>query len=344
MKKSTGKLLIWSLVCSITIGLCGCSFSGVSTSDPALEETRIALGIESTMLALQQQTLQAALNAPTSMPTYTPFPTYTIEPPTNTPVVETVIVQAPEAPVEVIPTVDMKARIRAANILVYEDIRGFTELMPYVHETINRMGFSGGKIVEVSDAVGDFKQQLLSSTKWDLIIVASESRGSIRGEFWEYILSQANNDVAVVVEMWYLDEIAIGKVDGLLAKCGVKYQKDWSKGSNSNVLDYSIYMLDPNHDVFNYPNSGISLSNPSYFYWVGDVGDMVKIRPGGDAQIIAGLYPQEKNSYGFITSCIEGRMILQTFDTHDFDPSMTKALWENYITYTLTNHFKKLDQ
>ena len=87
------------------------------------------------------------------------------------------------------------------------------------------------------------------------------------------------------------------------------------------------------------------LSNPSYFYWnPGDVGDLVKLRSSGDATIVAGLYPNEKNSYGLLTTCLEGRMVLQTFDTHDYDPSMTKALWENYITYTLTNHFKKIDQ
>ena len=123
---------------------------------------------------------------------------------------------------------------------------------------INRMGFSGGKIVEVNDAVGNFKNELLGSTKWDLIIVASEARGSIRGEFWEYILTHVNNDVALIVEMWYLDDIANGKVDGILAKCGVKLQKDWYYGPGGNVLDYSIYILDPNNDVVNTPNGGIS--------------------------------------------------------------------------------------
>jgi hypothetical protein len=318
---------------------------GFANTDPALEATQIAVGIQSTMLAIQQQTLQAVQNAPTIAPTYTPYPTYTPEVPTAESVIETVIVQATDAPPEAQPAVDMKDRIRAANILVYEDIRGYPALLPYVHETINSMGFSGGKIVEVGDAVGDFKEQLLSSTKWDLIIVASEARGSIKGEFWEYIVTHINEDAALIAEVWYIDDIANGKIAGILSKCGVKYQKDWNYGPGSNKLDYSIYLLDPGHEVFSSPNSGISLTNPSYFYWnPGDVGDLMKIGAGGDATILAGLYPQEKNNYGVITSCLEGRMILQTFDTHDYDPYMTKALWENYITYTLTNHFLKLDQ
>ncbi|MBI9051446.1 MAG: hypothetical protein JEZ00_18620 [Anaerolineaceae bacterium] len=342
MKRATWRVFVLLIVFSILLSISGCNLPGMTTSDPGLEATRIALGIESTMLVMQQQTLEAQQNAPTNMPTYTPYPTYTPELPQVTETTEPVAVEAPEEPA---PVVDMQERIKSANILIYEDLRGDPELLPYVHETINRMGFSGGKIVEVNDAVGNFKDQLLSSTKWDLIIVASEARGSIRGEFWEYILTHVNNDVGLIVEMWYLDEIANGKIDGVLSKCGVRFQKNWNYGSGGNPLDYSIYMLDPNSDVLNKPNTGISLSNPSYFYWnPGDVGDLVRVGTGGDATIVAGLYPQEKSNYGLITTCLEGRMVLQTFDTHDYDPSMTKALWENYITFTLTNHFNKIDQ
>ncbi len=345
MNKITGRCFLLFVVVSLAINIGGCSMPGMTGSDPSLAETQIAVGIQSTMLVMQQQTLEAVQNAPTAAPTYTPYPTYTPEAPVVAPVVETVVVQASEVPVEFTPTVDMADRIRAANILVYEDIRGYTTLLPYVHEVINRMGFSGGKIVEVGDAVGDFKEQLLSSTQWDLIIVASEARGSIRGEFWDYIITHVNDDAGLIIEMWYLDDIANGKIAGILGKCGVKFQKDWSYGSGGNPLDYSIYLLDPSNEVLTNPNTGISLSNPSYFFWnPGDVGDLVKIGAGGDAKIVAGLYPQEENSYGVITTCLEGRMVLQTFDTHDYDPYITKALWENYITTTLTNHFKKLDE
>ena len=344
MKNKAQSALVLFIVVCLVLPLGACNMPGMAaTSDPSVEETRVALGIQSTMLAMQQQTLEAAQNIPTAMPTYTPYPTYTPEPPTvEVPAVTAEV--APIQPQEPSPTVDMQARIRSANILVYEDIRGYPELLPFVHETINNMGFSGGKIVEVGDAVGDFKDQLLSSTKWDLIIVASESRGTIRGEFWEYIMTHVNNDVALVVEMWYLDDIANGKVAALLGKCGVKYQKDWTFSPGANPLDFSIYILDPNSEVFSNPNSGITLSNPSYFYWQGDVGDLLKVGPGGDAKILAGLYPKEKSSYGLITSCLDGRVIIQTFDTHDFDPYITKALWENYITTTLTHHFMEIDK
>lgn len=344
MKKNIRYLVIFLVIICIGIQLGACNLPGMTASYPGLEETRIALGIQSTMLVIQQQTLEAAKNIPTDMPTYTPYPTYTPAPATiQPPATEEAPTEEPL--LENTPTIDMQDRIRSANILIYEDITGYPDLMPYIHETINSMGFSGGKVVEVADAVGDFKDQLLSSTKWDLIIVASESRSIIKGEFWDYIMTHVNNDVGLVVEMWYLDDIANGKIAGLLGKCGVRFQKDWWYGSGANPLDYSIYMLDPGNEVLTTPNSGISLSNPSYFYWTpGDVGDLVKISTGGDATILAGLYPQQKSSFGVLTSCLEGRMILQTFDTHDYDPYMTKALWENYITYTLTNHFIKIDQ
>lgn len=345
MKIKIQTAIIFIIMIGLVAQLSACNLPGMSTTVPGVEETRIAVGIQSTMLVMQQQTLEAVQNMPTEMPTYTPYPTYTPEPPQAAPPTATVEVQQIEAQQEPSPTVDMQDRIRAANILIYEDIRGYPALLPFVHETINRMGFSGGKIVEVGDAVGDFKDQLLSSTKWDLIIVASESRSTIKGEFWEYIMTHVNNDVALVVEMWYMDDIANGKIAALLGKCGVKFQKDWFYSPGANPLDFSIYILDPSSDVFSNPNDGISLSNPSYFYWDGsDVGDLLKIGPGGDAKILAGLYPQEKNSYGLITSCLDGRVIIQTFDTHDFDPYMTKALWENYITTTLTHHFMKMDQ
>jgi hypothetical protein len=40
-----------------------------------------------------------------------------------------------------------------------------------------------------------------------------------------------------------------------------------------------------------------------------------------------------------ITACIEGRVIIQTFSDHDYHRSDIQALWENYVTYVLTNHF-----
>jgi hypothetical protein len=38
-------------------------------------------------------------------------------------------------------------------------------------------------------------------------------------------------------------------------------------------------------------------------------------------------------------SCFNGRVIIQTFSNHDYRKEDVMVLWENYIVYTLTNHF-----
>ena len=67
-------------------------------------------------------------------------------------------------------------------------------------------------------------------------------------------------------------------------------------------------------------------------------GDYVRVT-GGDAVIVAGGYPSTPSDYGLITTCIEGRVIIQTFSDHDYHREDIQALWENYVTYVLTNHF-----
>jgi hypothetical protein len=40
---------------------------------------------------------------------------------------------------------------------------------------------------------------------------------------------------------------------------------------------------------------------------------------------------------------MDGTVIFQTFSSHDYPRAKVMALWENYITYTLTNHFEQLN-
>jgi hypothetical protein len=94
--------------------------------------------------------------------------------------------------------------------------------------------------------------------------------------------------------------------------------------------------------VFNTPNKVTrfpnSLSNPA---WNGDIGDLMQLIPGSNATILAShISGDGQTTYGLITSCMGGRMILQTFDSHDYPTDPMVALWQNYIRYTLTNHFE----
>ena len=164
----------------------------------------------------------------------------------------------------------------------------------------------------------------------------------MKGEFWEYIKPLVDKKVAVVAEAWFLNQISRGKIMPLLQECGIDVQQDWRRDAKFDLLDYSILNYDSSHPIFNTPNSGISLTNPSNIWWSGDVGDLVKLDVGGDAVLLAGTSIGDKSSHGLITSCIEGRVIFQTFCTHDYSPKNMVALWENYIVYTLTRHFEAL--
>ncbi len=326
---------------------CGLPVSvSAPTVDVGLQETRIAMGIQQTMIAVRETELSGAPQqaaAPLEPPVEVGV-TATIELTTQAPVpLEPTRTDIPPETATPEPSPTMQSvedRIRSANILVFEDIRGYYDLTMWVHSAINGMDFSGGKVLEVGDAVGDFMKALNSPVEWDLIIVAAEARSGVRGEFWDVIQEQVNDDVALIAEVWYLDDTANGRIAPLLSKCGVSYQKDfWREPDRYDVLNYSLYWLDQHHELFTNPNMVEPLYTPA-IYWVKDVGDLLRLDSGGEAELLAGLYPNEKSRYGVIASCLDGRVIFQTFSTHDYRQSQMIPLWQNYITYTLTNHFQ----
>lgn len=341
-KRSSLVILFFLILISIA-----CAVPGMSTEDnQALEQTRIAIGVEQTSLALQRQTADAQVQQPASEnppapennpPTYTPNPTYTpyptVEPQQPTP---------EPSPTEA-PALSMEERIRASNVLIWEDIVAEPALAGdrRVSDAVNQIGFSGGRVINVSDAMGDFKSHLLSGTAWDLIIISAESRAVIQGEFWEYMMDHLNRNTAMIAEVWYLDDTAYGKVAPILSKCGIALQKDWQRSPGDNVLDFSILNLTPEHPVFNSPNSGVSLVTPNQ-YWMYDVGDLIEIGTGGDASLLSGIYYSHKSDYGVIAECMGGRVIFQTFSTHDYRYDQTVPLWVNYINYTITNHYEAI--
>jgi hypothetical protein len=42
---------------------------------------------------------------------------------------------------------------------------------------------------------------------------------------------------------------------------------------------------------------------------------------------------------GVLASCFQGRVLIQTFCNHDYHEGDIVPLWQNYIHYTLKNHF-----
>jgi hypothetical protein len=324
-----------------------CSMPSFASQPEGLQDTQVAIGVQQTSLALQQATLnanQSQAAAADLAPTGMPLPTLTLTP-------------APSQPVEIpsptstvtqsnisIPPGSMEDQIQAANVLIFEDVWGHPTLSgdKRVSDAIDRIGFEGGKVINTGDAMGNFKSQLLSGTSWDLIIVSAEVRTSIQGEFWDYIMDQLNNKVAFIAEVWYLDDTASGRVASFLGACGIHFQRDWLRETNYNELDYSILNLVTDHPIFTTPNSGITLVTPN-IYWMGDAGDLVSLGAGGDAEILAGTHFDRKTDYGLIAECMQGRVILQTFSTHDYRYDQTVPLWQNYIIYTLSNHFTAIN-
>ena len=329
MKNSRSLKAIAVLVAAVL----ACNVSTTSGGDVPSEETRVAVAIQQTSLAIQQATLDASRNVPSLPPpaaTYTPYPTYTPGPVVNTQEAAT------EAPP---PAVDMNALIKASNILIYEDVVGDPTLLPIVGNTVDAMNFSGGKVINTGDAMGKFREHANSATKWDLIIVAAEVRSGFSGELFEVMYDHIDNGGAVIIEIWYLDRVVTGKITPILNDCGVTLFRDWERNINYDPYDYSIYWLDQYHPLLSTPNTAQAPSYP-YPEWFGDAGDLLELSSGGDAVLVGGLHANRNSDYGVLASCLEGRMVIQTFSTHDYKMDIMQALWENYIVYTLTKHYE----
>jgi hypothetical protein len=299
-----GAALIISLACSF-------STSPIVSQPATLDATKIALEIQATSMAIQlTQSALNAQNAPTQQPPV-------VEQPTN---------QPPPTVVQPTATQSLESRMKNAKVLAYEDSMAIP-LKPWVKPTLDMMGLNTTYTADV----GDLLNYLNSGTKWDLIIIASEARSAVQGEFWDAILPKVTNEkAALIVEMWYLSDTAVGRINGLMTKCGIQFEK--VRGE----VD-SIYTLKPDHPVFTTPNSGFGLTN-FWGYWKDKGGDYVKV-VGGDAQLLAGGFPSRTSDYGLITTCIDGRVIIQTFSDHDYHQGDIQALWENYVTWVMTNHF-----
>jgi hypothetical protein len=177
---------------------------------------------------------------------------------------------------------------------------------------------------------------LNSGKKYDLIIVGAEDKNIIRGEFWDVINTRLVRDkAALIMEVWYLDSFSAGPLSNILGKCGVRYHKDYD-------LAESIYWWDSMHPIFTEPNTVMPLLHYNR-YWANQTGDRIRLTGNGDAVLLAGLSSKPSNDGGVLATCYGGRVIIQTFSDHDYHEDEIVALWENYIHYTLKNHFLAIE-
>lgn len=313
-------MIFFLIVVMITILACTISTSS-PTNVPAFDPTKAALELQATAMSLQLT--QSALNVP-AVPTQQPpvvQPPVQPQPPSNP-------LQPATAEVQATPTSDVEARIKSAKVLVYENTDELNVGM-WVQDALDGLGM---KYTQTGSYSGHFMEYLNSGTKYDLIIVDAEAKDKISGEFWDVINTRLVRDkAALIAEIWYLDREANGPISKILSGCGIAYQKDWQ-------LADSIYWWDPTHPVFNEPNTVLPLLHYSR-YWANQTGDQIRLAGGGNATLLAGLAARPSNQEAVLATCYDGRVIIQTFSDHDYSQNDIIPLWENYIHYTLKNHF-----
>jgi hypothetical protein len=301
-------VILLVLACAVPAG-------PINNVAPTYDATRVVLELQATAMSLQLT--QAAMNnqvPPTLAPTLVP----TQEPP---PAVIPTEVQPT-------PTQDVMARMKSAKILVYENTDE-RNIGLWIRDALDGLGLT---YTHTGSYSGHFMEYLNSGTKWDLIIVGAEDKDKISGEFWDVIDSRLTRDkTALIVEIWYLDREANGPIARIMSRCGIRYQKDYD-------LADSIYWWQSDHPVFNEPNVVSPLLRYNRF-WAGQTGDQIRLGSGGDATLLAGLSAKSQSQEAVLATCEQGRIIFQTFSDHDYPREDIIPLWENYIYYTLKNHF-----
>lgn len=235
---------------------------------------------------------------------------------------------------------DMLAKIRSAKILVYDDARGSKVILPRINKALEGLGLTGTNVVNFNDESGNFLRRLQDGSTWDLVILGDEDRNPTRFGIWDTLKEHVDRKTALIVETWYLNQISDSQITPMMKECGFEIQDNWVRIEDGfNPVRYALYPLKTDHPVFTTPNA-VPLPLRLNWVWFGDVGDIYRLSPNSKAELLMGLYPIEKNRWGTLVSCYEGRVIFQGFATHDYSPEVTNKLWQNYIVNTLMAHFK----
>jgi hypothetical protein len=349
------------IIMALTLSSCDLLLSSARMADSGsqgMEATQLAMAIQQTSLAMEQtRAVQAkevveeqAPPEPTAtlQPTYTLYPTYTTEPTQEPPPTEepppaqepTTEFVAPTA--EVGPELSYEDWLKDAKILLYDDMYGLGEAR-VIQNAIDGLGLRRNT-TDVQDYMGNLLSQMNSAITWDLVIIAAERRDSVSGEYFESLATTLDRGSSVVLEIWYLDQVHFGKIQPVMQRCGIAFHRDWARSWNSNLNDYLVYLLEPSHPLFSEPNT-MSMLIPYDIMWWMEAGDLTKVNPGSSAGVLlAGAQQKEFNSYGLISDCMDGRMIWQTFSTHDYKTQEMISLWQNYIIHTLKARYAYLQE
>lgn len=306
----------WGLVLGFTILSLACALSGGGGSNT--QATAEALAIQSTALALQiTQQAQQVQGDLAGQSGATPQP--------------------PSRPS------NLEELRKNARILLHEDIlKSPANLERYIKRALDDGGYT---YLDTEGNVDRLKDNILfGTTTWDLIIISAEASGHIPADYFEFLVAHLQRETALILEMWDMDDILLGKIEAvpkmkwILDTCGIEFHTDWY---NPNTRQ--VFLLQPQHPLLNQPNRITQLDNAGVV-WRGDIGDLMKIKRVnnqivGDATFLVGLTPANANLNGLLATCVEGRVVIQTFASHEYNREQMIGLWENYIFHTLNNHF-----
>ena len=264
--------------------------------------------------------------------------------PTAAPVIVPTQAPAQQQPTTVPPTAassmpPFDTWMKSASILLFEDMAGQFDVYRYLPIALEGMGLS---YIDKNDALGRFKNELLSNGPrgegWDLIIAAKEIRSELQGEFYEYLNDAITNGSSVILEEWDMDRLAGGKLSLLTGRCGVDFDRNWT---DTNIEDTVIYAVNGSHRAHHFPNEGLSMTKVTG-YWLGwDLGDRMRLS-GGDATALWSLYGKPNGVDIVAVSCIDDRMIIQTYGTHSYSQDRVVRVWQNYIYSTLRARYDYL--
>ena len=361
-------LLISGALVILVFSLTSCASLNAG-QDPSVRETQIEINVRETIAAQQvgrlspsatsgnpENTPQTPVLIPTQVLTQahsTPELTTPVE--TTQPTPETLITENPPAE----PPADFESWMKSANILLYEDIINNNNTNRYVKDTLKGMGIECSQkgdlpCKDVGSAQGWFRDDLekgsIDGKPWDLLIVASEHKGgvtelksSLPTDFFGLVLGAIDQGIPVILEVGDLDKAFTTTAKELLERCGVTFESNWIKIPPSRML---MFPLAENNPVLQEPNGDLSFSNVTDLWTTKvrrqyyDIGDLLKLTPGGNATLLLGTTASESTSHGTLTSCMDGMLLMQTFSSHQLTYNSMKLVWENYIYNQLRERFE----
>ena len=221
--------------------------------------------------------------------------------------------------------------MKSASILLYEDMVGDPRVLRFVKETLDLMDLN---YEDVGNAQGWLKERLnigaAGGRPWDLIILATEMRAQISGEYYEYLENNMAQNTSVIIESWYLDAISEGKVRPILKECGVSV-KQYS-GSYGSLMDLMLWPINGVlHPVLTEPFNYVPLTKGSYFWPPKDLGSLMDLTGEGDAVLLVGRKIDVQDKNGAVAVCMGGQLTIQTFSSHNYPRETMHQIWQNYI-------------